>query len=219
MELVFYALIWGPAVLIAASAFFFYAGLRDSRSIAWTRIAIGISMLLLACGWLIAVMISDISLIAFYEFLFASGASVLAGVSLVLLLVRWRKVIGLLMSIGFPVALYLGLEIGSPYTPDSIIRKNGEAIAQAVTEYHSDRGIYPDTLNELIPAYLTDLREPKTIWGWLYLTSRDDYTLGYVSYINKWGYSICKYSATAPEWDCPLNYSTAPLVLEPTPGP
>jgi hypothetical protein len=163
--------------------------------------------------------VHDLGVIAFIEVLYASGAAVLAGILLAWSLARWRKIVGLLTGMGFPIILFVSLEIGFPYSPDSIIRKNGKAIGQALNEYHADKGNYPETLNELVPAYLTDLREPKTIWGWLYSASKDDFTLGYVSYVDKMGYTICKYSATAPEWDCPLDYSTAPFHLAPTPMP
>jgi hypothetical protein len=219
MELEFFILLVSPAVLVAVSAFFFYVGLKDLQKVAWAKLAIGISIFLLACGWQIAVLVSEISPFAMFEFLLASAASILAGISITVLLNRGRKVFGLLICIGFPIALYTTLEIGLPYTPDAIIHKNGEAITQALVEYYANWGKYPETLNKLVPEYITDLKEPKVIWGWLYTASADDFTLGYVYDIDKWGYTICKYNATSPEWDCPSNYSTAPFILKPTPWP
>jgi len=217
MEFFFFG--FGLAIVTSTAAFFFYAGLRDLRKTSWVKIAIGISLLLLVCGWLIALVVSDWGVVAFIEVLFASGAAVLAGILLAWLLAGWRKIVGLLIGVGIPIVLFISLEVGFPYSPDSIIRKNGKAIAQALTEYHTDKGNYPETLDELVPAYLTDLRVPKTIWGWLYTANEDGFTLGYVFYIDKFGYTICKYSTTAPEWDCPLDYSTAPFHLAPTPMP
>jgi len=210
---------FGPAIITTIAAFFFYTGLRDSQKTSWIKIALGISLLWLVCGWLIALVISDWGVIAFTEVLFASGAAVLAGIWLIWSLARWRKLAGLLLGVGFPFVLFISLEVGFPYSPDSIIRKNGNVIARALNEYYADKGNYPEILDELVPTYLADLREPETIWGWLYRAGEDDFTLGYVFYVDKLGYTICKYSRTAPEWNCPLDYSTTPFHLAPTPMP
>lgn len=210
---------FGLAFVIAIATFFIYRGLRNSHSVSWTDIAIGISLLLLCCGAIIVEVISDWGIVALVQTFFGSGAAVLSGLSLAVVLDRWRKLVGLIIAIGVPLTLYASLEVGFPYSPNEIIHRNGEAIARALNDYYVDNKTYPQDLSELVPNYLSDLKEPKSIWGWLYVGNDDDFTLGYVSYVDKMGYIVCKYSRKTPKWDCPLDYSTAPFHLEPTPMP
>ena len=210
----------GLAVAIIAISYFLYLGLSDSEQVSWINVTIGASLFLLCCGWVIMATIYDWGIVTFIQILFGSGAAVFSGVSLAFALKRWRKVTGLIVAIGIPLALYASLEVASLYSPDQVIRRNGEVIiAKALNEYYIDNKTYPQTLNELVPNYVSDLREPKSIWGWLYTGNNKDFTLGYVSYIDKMGYTICKYSASSLNWDCPLDYSTAPFSLAPTPMP
>jgi hypothetical protein len=211
---------FGLALAILAISYLLYLGLRDSEKVSWVNITMGASLFLLCCGWVITATIYDWGIIAFIQILFGSGAAVFSGVSLAFALKRWRKLAGLIVAAGIPLALYASLEVGFPYSPDQVIRRNGEEIiAKALNQYYIDNEIYPQNLDELMPNYVSDLKEPKTLWGWLYTGNNKDFTLGYVFYIDKMGYTICKYSASLPEWNCPLNYSTAPFSLEPTPMP
>lgn len=210
---------FGVAFAVMIAAVLFYSGLKTSERVLWVNIAVGTGLLLLCFGWIVVATIIDWGIIAFVQALFASAAALLSGLSLVWLLSRWRKAVGILLAIGVPLGLYLSLEVSHPYSPESLIRKNGEAIAGALNHYRSEHKTYPQSLLELVPIYLSDLNEPKTTWGWLYTSNGDSFTLGYVSYVDKMGYTVCKYSAEAPEWDCPLDYSTAPFVLAPTPMP
>ena len=211
---------FGLAIVIIAISYSLYLGLRDSEKVSWINIAIGASLLLLCCGWVIMATIYDdaLGIIAFIQILFGAGAAIFSGVLLAFALKQWRKVTGLIVAIGIPLALYASFEIASPYSPDQVIRRNGEEIiAKALNEYYIDNKAYPQSLDELVPIYVSDLREPKTIWGWLYTGNSKDFTLGYVSDIDRMGYYICKYSASLPKWDCPDDLSTAPFSLEPTP--
>jgi hypothetical protein len=210
---------YGLTFVIVIVTFFIYRGLRNSQSVSWAKIAIGISLILLCCGVIIVEVINDWGFVAYIQILLGSGAAVLSGVSFVVVLDRWRKLGGLIIAIGIPLTLYASLEVGFPYSPNEIIHRNGEEIARALNNYYVDSKAYPQTLSELVPNYLSDLKEPKSIWGWLYVGNDDDFTLGYVSYVDKMGYTICKYSKKTPKWDCPLDYSTAPFHLEPTPMP
>ena len=211
----------GLALAIGAVSHFLYLGLRDPETVSWLLIAISTILFLFCCGWvIIGTTTLDWELMVIMQVLFGSVAAVCAGISLAFCLKHWRKVAGLIVAVGFPLALFASLKIASPYSPDQVIHRNGETIiAKALNEYYADNKTYPQSLNELVPNYLSDLREPKTLWGWLYVGDNKDFTLGYVFYIDKWGYIICKYSASSPKWDCPNDYSTAPFSLAPTPGP
>lgn len=155
---------------------------------------------------------------AFAQAILLSIIVLVVGIWMVWSLPGWRKAAALLMSIAFPVALFISINIGYERSPDAIIRRNGQAIVQALEQYHEKTGTYPKSLEELVPTYLNPLpTEPKTIWGWLYTSSDDDFTLGYVCDVGKLGYSVCVYTPEAREWDW-LHNSTGPFTLEPTPA-
>ena len=209
----------GPALAIITMAFFFYRGCHNSEKLCWHNIAVSAGLLLLCCGWIIVATIYDLGLIAFIQDLFGSIAAVSAGIWFVIILRGRKRAVGIIFAIGVPLALFMSLELAFPYSPNEIIHKNGESLAAALTIYYRDNKTYPQTLDQLLPNYATDLKEPKSLWGWLYTSDHKDFTLAYVSYIDKWGYTICKYSASSPKWDCPLDYSTEPFHLAPTPWP
>jgi hypothetical protein len=211
----------GLPLAIIVISYLLYLGLRDSEKASWRNIIMSAGLFLLCCGWLIiATMTYDWGPIVFIQILFGSGVAVFAGISLAFALKQWRKVAGLIVAVGIPLALYASLNVAFPYSPDQVVRRNGETIiARALNEYYLDHKTYPQVLNELVPNYVSDLREPKSIWGWLYIGDDKDFTLGYVFYVDKWGYTICKYSASSPKWDCPDDNSTAPFSLAPTPWP
>jgi hypothetical protein len=207
------------AISIIVTAYFLYLGFRDSDKISSINVIIGAVLFTLCCGWVIAATVYDLGIIVFVQILYGSGAALLSGLALALVLKLWKKLIGLIVAIGIPFALYACLEIAFPYSSDQVIRKNGEFVAKALNEYYADNKTYPQSLSEIVPNYVSDLKEPKSIWGWLYMGDDKNFTLGYVFYVDKWGYTICKYSASLPKWNCPLDYSTVPFSLEPTPMP
>jgi hypothetical protein len=218
--MVYLLLSLGLALVVVAISYFLYRGLRDPDKVSWTYIAVGTSFFLLSCGWIIVSTIYHWGIIALIQIVFGSGAAFLLGVSLAFTLKRWRKVVGLIVAIGIPLSLCASFVVALPYSPDQVIRRNGEGIlVKALNEYYISNKTYPNNLIELVPNYLSDLQEPDPTWGWLYTGNNRDFTLGYVFYVDKWGYTICKYSASLPKWDCPLDYSTRPFSLGPTPMP
>ena len=92
----------GLALVITMGSFFFYRGFRNSQKVSWANIAIGISLLLLCYGWIIVATINDWGIVAFIQILFGSGAAVLSGLSLAVILDRWKKVVRLIVAIGVP---------------------------------------------------------------------------------------------------------------------
>lgn len=73
-------------------------------------------------------------------------------------------------------------------------------------------------LGDLVPDYVNDLRQPQSVWGWLYRVQNDRYTLGYVMWVDRSGYTICMYSPAAAVWNCRDN-PVEVFPLGPTPGP
>lgn len=212
-------LISAPSIFIVVAAYIIYESQQGQSEIHWNRIGTASALLICACISFVIGLAVGFSYGVIFVFVLATIAALLSGIFLGAYLTRWQKLFGLFIGIGFPFIMLLSIYLGLYFDPDSIIRRNGEAIAQALNEYHAAKGIYPETLDELVPTYMADLKEPKTLWGWLYVAEQDNFTVGYVSYIDKMGYTICKYSRTLPEWNCPMDYSTEPFHLEPTPPP
>lgn len=208
-----------PTILVPIASYILYKGLRDLHHINWKEIGKASGLLVLACGFLAVIIFRAGTLAGFLSGYFATISALLSGLFLGIFLPQWRKLAGLLIGIGFPMVMFLSIIASDPISPDSIVRRNGEGIAQTLTKYHNDKGKYPETLEELIPTYISELKEPRHVWGWLYTADQNNFTLGYVTHVDNMGYSICKYSAIIPEWNCPRSYSTEPFYLEPTPTP
>jgi hypothetical protein len=220
MEMIFFILLFLPAVIPVVATKFLDEGLQNSQLIDWEKIYAALILLFLACICFIVEIAMGLLLGVFFVFLITCIVAFLCGLYLSYFLPRWRKLNGLLVGLVFPVILFISsTTIGLYFDPDSIIKRNGDTIAGALNKYHSDQGRYPEKLDDLVPTYLAELKEPGTMWGWLYIADKDTFTLGYVFYIDKMGYTICKYSAAIPEWDCPMDNSTEPFYLEPTPFP
>lgn len=214
-----------PSMFIGVAAYILYESLREQDKVHWKRMGLALILLICACISLVISIAAGASYGVFIIFLISTASALVSGVFLGLYLTGWKRLSGILIGIGFPFVMLISMDFGMYFDPDSIIERNGDTIAGALNKYHSDQGRYPEKLDELVPAYLAELKEPGTMWGWLYIAGTDDFTLGYVDYIDEWGYSICKYSVAIPEWDCLNDYSkgpsrsTEPFHLEPTPFP
>ncbi len=99
----------------------------------------------------------------------------------------------------------------------SMTRNNGLILAKALDTFFEENGYFPETLDQLIPNYITDLNEPESMWGWLYhVDDSNHYTLGYVLTVERYGYSVCILETGKSEWRCEIN-SPALFDLPPTP--
>ncbi len=125
------------------------------------------------------------------------------------------KIAGIIMGLIIPAFMFATIWLAQDFSPTAILRKNGIMLAVAIDQYKKDSGHYPLTLQELLPKYVTDLKKPVNCWGWLYLTSDQDFTLGYVSDVDKFGYSVCIIQSTNRNWNCLIN-SPGLFKLEPT---
>jgi hypothetical protein len=208
-----------PVIVIVIIGVLLYRGFQDKNRKSWADICVAIILVLVCCLSVVIAIMNDWGVIVFIQIIFASGAAILSGIALVLFLDQWNKLVGILMATGIPLALFGSLQLAFPYSPDQIIRNHGEEIAGKINSYHLDKGAYPDALDELVPNYLSELNEPGTIWGWLYTANKEDFTLGYVWYVDSIGYSICMINSASLQWECPMDHSTGPFILEPTPMP
>jgi uncharacterized membrane protein (Fun14 family) len=145
------------------------------------------------------------------------GVGIVTALWMVWSLPCWRKLAALLTGILFPAALFVSLWIGADNSPDTITRRNGDAIVQSLERYHAETGTYPSELIGLVPAVLTALPEkPQTVGGWLYTITDNEYTLGYVDGVDQYGYWVCVHSSENPKWDCFVDVGNR-FKLPPTP--
>jgi hypothetical protein len=217
MSLLFFIL---SAALSGTSAFLFWQGFRYSHRLIWLFGIAGLIPLVLACLF-IASLSGSGGLGGAVGFIIGLFLTVSAFVGAILLLVKLpgkRKLVAAILFPLFPVVLYLSLQAGSEFSPEAKIKSDGEIVAQALNGYRAMNGRYPVKLQDLVPQYLTDLKEPETVWGWLYKASENEFSLGYVWDVDRMGYSVCVYPSTGSKWNC-LTYSSGPFDIPATPGP
>jgi len=80
-------------------------------------------------------------------------------------------------------AILLSASIGFHAYDISIAERRSEIIIATVNQYHQDLGRYPDTLQNLVPAYLSEIPEPRIAPGEFYYGGApDDPYLMFVDY-------------------------------------
>ncbi len=208
-----------PGLFISISAVFFYWNFARGEKSSWWKLCIGFMAILLIFIQLVYwVVSSDLGELAFISAIFASFIALLSGLLFFFLPLRMGKITGIWIGLLIPVLMFVTIWLAQDFSPTSVLRKNGIILATAIDQYKKDLGRYPQTLEELLPKYVTDLKKPNDYWGWLYLSTDQDFTLGYVFYVDKFGYSVCVIRSMNKNWDCLIN-STGPFKLEPTPFP
>ncbi len=77
--------------------------------------------------------------------------------------------------------------------------ETGQAIIEAIERYYQDTGIYPDSLNDLIPMYLERIPETSNGHGFAYDLYDDWYILKFpFTRRNR----VCGYSPGLDDWEC-----------------
>src|SRR5687768_14299671 len=132
-----------PSMLIVTAAYILYEGLREKDKVHWKKIVLALILLIFACISLIISIAAGASYGIIFIFFIAAIAAILSGIFLGFYLTSWRKLTGILIGIGFPFLMFLSIDLGMYFSPDSFIRRDGEAVAQALNEYHADKGDYP----------------------------------------------------------------------------
>ncbi len=205
--------------VIAVVAIFY--GLKDAQLVRRWPLVIGFGLLIVVC--LLTAIISTQELGGVLAVIAGVYIGIIViGASLVMLLLpKWRKTVALLVGIAFPLLFWQSMLIGSEGSPDAITRRNGILMAQALNAYHADHHVYPTALEELAPKYLAKVPDdPQSSGGWLYKLTSDGFALGYVSWVDKFGYSVCFLTPQDTDWNCPLNVPNGePFDLGPTPVP
>ncbi|MCA9905779.1 MAG: hypothetical protein KC547_18110, partial [Anaerolineae bacterium] len=159
--------------LTIGAAFLFWQGLRDVTRVNKGSLVGGVTLLVVVCvlvgaystagglGVGVALMLS----------LYSTIIALVTGLVLAFELRGKRKRVAILISVIYPIMLFLSIVIGSQLSPEIAWRNFAAVIAQRLDQYRADYGRFPATLDDLVPLYLDDLREPTTVWGWLYTGS------------------------------------------------
>jgi hypothetical protein len=197
--------------------------LNRPERILWEWLVASVLVLSLFCGWIFFLSKSGglgVGL-ALLQVVFASVAAVLAGLLLAIVLRRRRKSFASLIVLLFPLAIFFSMEVGRINSSESMTGEQAIVIARALNQYRADNGHYPEALDKLVPQYLTNLKEPSTLWGWLYTANEKDFSIGYVYDVDGWsGYYICFYTSSSSRWECDASPSGRPFNLPlATPGP
>lgn len=222
-----FGLVGACAIILAAGLY--WRGLYRPERIHWEWLVASFLLLSLFCGWIFFLSKSGglgVGL-ALLQVVFASVAAVLVGLFLGILLRGRRRLFAGAIVFLFPLAIFFSMEVGRINSSESMTEEQAIVIAHALDQYHADNGHFPETLGELVPQYLTGLKEPSTLWGWLYMANEKDFSIGYVSDVDSWsGYYICFYASNTSLWKCnasplgrPFNLPLAtpgPYTLEPT---
>ncbi len=209
------------AMTVIAVVSIFY-GLKDSRVIRRWPLVIGTGLLLVVCLWTAQTSTQGWGGIeGVIVGLFVGTVVIIAEFVMLVLLPKWRKTVVLFVSVMFPLLFWQSILIGSEGSPDATTRKNGILMAQALNAFYADHHVYPTALEELAPKYLAEVPDdPQSPGGWLYKITGDGFALGYVSWVDKFGYGVCLLTPQDTDWNCPEITSNAePFNLGPTPVP
>lgn len=206
-----------PIALTVSAAIVLWFGLRPKSKPNYGLVTVSLGLLFVVCGGIVVLSASDDAwgMIAFILSIPTTIIALIAGLALAVELRGRRKLASLIIAVIYPAALFGSAILASDYSPEALSRKYADVIGQQLDHYRGDTGHYPAQLAELVPAYLDDLREPKSIWGWLYEGTQDEFTLGYVSGVDRIGYSICLYTSDNRAWVCGRS---SPFNLPPTPS-
>jgi hypothetical protein len=211
-------LILVPSFLIVFAYSRITSGFLNSPNINKEDIVIGSITLAVVCIGSIVVELLGGELLAIGSLFPSAMTAIVAGVWLGKKLYPKMLYTGLIMGFGFPIFLVLITLVGKNLSPNVILHRNGEQIAAALEKYHADKGKYPATLEELEPVYISEIIQPKSIWGWLYTIDGDNFAIGYVNYVDSFGYGTCFISNKNKEWNCSHDYlKPSPFKLQPTP--
>jgi hypothetical protein len=190
--------------------------LRTQGKFYWVLVVLSGLLLIPDCilvGWM-AILGGLGAVIGFFYGLILTVFALICAIGLAIFLPGRRKIAPLVITAVLPVMMLVSLHFGDSNSWESQTMANGNLISQALGQYHVDHDVYPNALDALVPKYLTDLREPSIRSGWLYQTTGQEFSLGFVYDVGSSDIGgIYLYQSTHPEWE--LN-AGGPFRLEPT---
>ncbi len=203
-----------------AVALIFYS-LKDARIIRRFPFVFGLGLLVLICFLTAFASTQEWGgVMAVIAGVYIGIVVIIASIVMLVLLPKWRKTVALLVGIAFPLLFWQSMLIGSKGSPDAITRRNGIVMAQALNVYYADNRAYPIALEKLTPKYLAKVPDdPQSPGGWLYKLTNDGFALGYVSWVDRFGYSVCVLTPHETDWNCSPTSNGEPFNLGPTPVP
>jgi hypothetical protein len=213
-----------PSILTGLAARLVYRGLRGRQPPSRRLVILGLSLLVLICLGLLRIAMSGYvwAAMAGITAVLTLPTTIIAGLLLALKLDRRRAIISLLFIILFPVTLFVSAGIGSKYSPEALTRKSGDTIVQALEQYYVEEGIYPPTLVDLVPTYLTTIPEPRVFEGgwegmindeWEYQVISDTFSLRFW-YLTLDDIEYCEYSSQSRQWITELRENCTFSMLE-----
>jgi hypothetical protein len=218
-NLLFDAELFFPFICLLISVFIFYKNRLPSNGNRKIKILAGIGILLpiliLIIYWTVAIDFGDA---AFILIIFLSILALILGIFLFFMPFRYLKIFGFFLGVIFPVLMFLTLHISNDFSSNAMTVKDGNYIAAALDQFKQDKGYYPQLLRELVPDYVARFKHPKNI-SWQYSSTGQEFSLGYVFYVDKIGYSVRLISSNDRKWTTLENYSTGPFEIGPTPYP
>jgi hypothetical protein len=203
-----------PGLMVIVFAFLTHnVFIKDQKTPVW-KVAAGITALLAAfLSMAYYIVADDIGLFAFFMILPATCIALLTG--FVLIIHNRNIILALIIGLLIPLLMFGTYFLAEGYSPSTTRLKYGDTLAKLLDQYKQDTGVYPPKLDMLMPKYTAEIKDSGTLWGWLYISTGQDFTLGYVSYVDRFGYSVDVISATNREWD--VRTDSGPFKLGPTP--
>lgn len=218
--------LFGPILLAGIAGFLLQYSLRDSHRVHWWCIAISMALFIAGCFllWWLASLGGLATLCAFFTALSSVGVTTVAAIWMARSLWRWRKLTALLVGFVIPAAFVASVLLGETQSPEDITQRNGNIIVQALEQRRSESGVYPTSLDKLVPVCLNELPEALTTQGtgWLYTSDGSQYTLGYWDDPRWFGVNLCLHSSESKGWRCKYTYGYqdwSPFSPVPTPTP
>lgn len=220
----FNSLIWGGifvvSLLIFGSVFFIFKGLQYPDRVSQVPTGVGICLILLVFAFLFFVTSLD-RLFVLASLVLLIPCVLTTALAVVILWKRLpnnRRSFRLFLIAGYTMSFCVSVFFGYLFTPTQRIERDGLGVVRALDGYHSKQGFYPRSLDDLKSSSTHSFVEtPPSLWGWLYTATDDDFSLGFIHDVDKFGYWICQYPSKSRQWDCVPEAQT-PFRPDPTPG-
>ncbi len=129
---------------------------------------------------------------------------------------QWRFLIFGLIS---PALLWGALLLGDSFSPENQTIRDASELIRALDDFRIVKDQYPETLEALVPDYITALPKVEGAYGgFYYLTDGNTYDLGYIPTIDRYTYLLYLYTSESASWESEvLPLGDGPFDIPPTP--